>query len=155
VVAAAARRWLFTLLLLLMLLFQMPQLQVSTHTRILTQPHSLLTPTRSHTFTLLLSLSFSSRSLSRSISRSLSLSHTRAHTHNFSRTPAHLCTQTPHTHSLSPLSYLLSCACTTLSISEVQMCAILHFLQPQLHTHQAHQLLAQWANVYLNQSIFI
>jgi len=128
-----------------------------THMHSLTQSHSLLTPTRSHTFTRSPSLCLLSlaRSLARSLAHPLSVSH--IHMYNFSRT--RLFTQTEHTRSGSlsesfvcSLSYLLSFACT-LSVSVVHICAILHFLQT--HTHQAHQVLAEWADFYLNQFIFI
>ena len=103
---------------------------LSSHTNPLTHIHAL-------------SLPFSSLSLSCPLARSSSLTHVRAHTHNYSRTLAHLFTQTAHSLCLSficSLSYFLFFACT-LSIADVRMCAMSHFLQT--HTHQAHQLLAE------------
>jgi len=128
----------------------------STHTRNLSLNHTLFLHQPAHTYSRSLSLSVSSLSLARSLARSLTLSLTHTCTRTISL--AHPRIHSNCTHSLSlrvvcpSLSYLLSFA-STLSISDVHRCAIFHSLQT--HTHQAHQLLAEWADFYLNQFIFI
>jgi len=156
VVVAAAGCGFFTLLLLIIYCCRCFSCR-SVHTHALAHSITLSSYTNplTHIHARALSLSPLSFSLSRWLACSPSLCLSRTHVQFLSHT--RLFTQTAHTRSLSEsfvcsLSYLLSFACT-LSISDVHICAIFHFLQT--YTHQAHQLLAEWAGFHLNQFIFI